>query len=130
MTRTWEYHHARAEKLIAKAMKGTQEQAFPIMHKAAEQESLAFGRAYCAKEPGSPKVQELAISAMMLWLQAGRIDIANEFAHLVSMRCKQLPQSTVDAVLRLRKIGQEIEYLPCIITFPQGEEGEESTWVG
>jgi hypothetical protein len=33
-------------------------------------------------------------------------------------------------VLRLRKQGQEIEYLPCIITFPQGEEGEESTWVG
>lgn len=114
----WEYHHRRSEKLVARAMNGTQETAFPIFLKAAVAESRACSAALAVEDDGKSLIGRLVLSAMGLWLQAGRPDIAEDFAKLM-LNMKNLPPETTRGVATLREFGKAYGWIPSIVTFDE-----------
>jgi hypothetical protein len=120
MTIRWKYHHWRAEKLIAKALNGTEEQASSIVHKAAVHETRAWTHAFCASGVAADVVGKLAVNGMMLWLQTGRTDKAEQFAAIVlqwHQKSKRLSPLTIDQVNWLRQFGHEYDYLQYLVDF-------------
>lgn len=110
----WEYHHRRSKRFIERALRVTQQEAFPIMHQAALSETLACRSALQSRD--KDLISKLTCSAVALWLQAGRPDLADDLAGAV-MRMGLLSAEAVSHLDSLRKIGKEIGFIPSVVTF-------------